>query len=228
MSKKDLRFIPLTEGFMDKKTNDILYGYLQTITYLDKNRERYVIQNDLDNQLHIIKDLMDLKTNKTVKAHLKHLIEVGLVVKGTTKDLKGNDIDCLYLPTKEHNIFKLIPLETLEYLIFTKNKFSIKIYVYLLNKYQWKNGENKTYEFSKKELLRAVGWKGTHQREYDIINNILLDLSNSGLISYFEGYKMTNGVKHPYLGLTYVGAEVRGLKELEKGTVEEEPKGFIF
>lgn len=219
--KQQLRYIPIEGKFMDKKVNDILYGYLQTISFINENKERFVINDDFENQIHIVRDLMDISTNKTVKNQLKNLIKLGLVVEGTTKDKKGNEIKCLYLPMIDGDLFKLIPLETLKFLISTKNKFGVKVYVYLLNKFQWKQKNNETYEFSKKELLKLVGWKGTNQMEWDIMNNILLDLKNNGLINYFESYKTVNGIKQPYLGLTYVGTEVRGMKEMMENKIDE-------
>lgn len=44
--------------------------------------------------------------------------------------------------------------EMLSYLVNTRNSNAIKIYIYLLNKFQWKE----KYVFTLKELLVAIGY----------------------------------------------------------------------
>lgn len=89
------------------------------------------------------------------------------------------------------NIYFLIPLKTLQYLNDNCKEHVIKIYVYLGQRYKWTLEKGKNYEFTLEELGNHIGIKvKNNSRGYEIINNALELLYNSGLInycSYFDG-----------------------------------------
>lgn len=66
----------------------------------------------------------------------------------------SEDSENFYFPYNEAGKYKLVNYEMLSYLVNTRNSNAIKIYIYLLNKFQWK--EN--YIFTLKELLVAIGY----------------------------------------------------------------------
>ena len=66
----------------------------------------------------------------------------------------SEDSENFYFPYNEAGKYKLVYYEMLSYLVNTRNSNAIKIYIYLLNKFQWK--EN--YVFTLKELLVAIGY----------------------------------------------------------------------
>ena len=68
--------------------------------------------------------------------------------------LLSEDSENFYFPYNEAGKYKLVNYEMLSYLVNTRNSNAIKIYIYLLNKFQWK--EN--YVFTLKELLVAIGY----------------------------------------------------------------------
>ena len=68
--------------------------------------------------------------------------------------LLSEDSENFYFPYNEAGKYKLVNYEMLSYLVNTRNSNAIKIYIYLLNKFQWK--EN--YVFTLKELLIAIGY----------------------------------------------------------------------
>ena len=89
------------------------------------------------------------------------------------------------------NIYFLIPLKTLKYLNDNCKEHVIKIYVYLGQRYKWALDKGIAYEFTLEELGNHIGIKvKNNSRGYEVINNALELLSNSGLIDYvsfFDG-----------------------------------------
>ena len=125
---------------------------------------------------------LKIKSPKTLRAHLKSLKDQGYVVEKENGDY--------YLPVKE-NIYLDIPLATLEYLQDNCREHIIKIYIYLVQKYKYKEDQNKrlkqqeNYIFTLNEIAEHIGiYIKNNQRAYDIINHALELLYNSKLIDY--------------------------------------------
>ena len=186
------RRIPTGEGVMDdKKFNDLIYAYLQTISHRVPNKqERYVWKNNF-RQSEVAKRLgMNLRTFKRKFANLK---QQGYVVDGG---------DVYNLPSVSKWCF-FIPLETLEYLVDTANEKVISTYAYLG---ELKNEVGDNAYFTKSRLLILLGYKtlkningktvevaSTNKKDWDKINNILQCLCNNGLLQYREVKEMYNG-----------------------------------
>lgn len=177
MSKQQRRF-SLEDNYMkNSKVNDYLYGTLQSISKYDiKSKVRYV-----ENKEYIAtKEKVSLMTvNKsgksvsvrTIENHLKTLINCGFVLK---------EGDRLILPYDEKDLYKLIPLDMLNYILDAHNNDVLKIYLYLLNKSSKIN-----YEFTKKELMASIGYStSNNQRDYERITNILYAIKDK--IIWFE------------------------------------------
>ena len=230
MKKEELRYFPLGGRMMkDKKVNDNIYGYLQSISYLNKDGERFIYKSDVSptkieryfkNCEGIEISLSTIKRNLTLFKSKK----VGLLVEGKTMDNYNKEVEVYFLPMIEDEPYKLIPLETLKYLVDTSNGNVIKTYVYLLNKYGWKSD----YEFTKRELIENIGFnpqstsKGKGKVNYEMMDNILLCLKNNGLIEYVEYYGTTdNGKPTPKHKLTFVGIVVKGKEKKSKGIPNE-------
>lgn len=173
--------IPTEGDFMKKKTNDILYGYLQYISYVDKNDKTFVYKNEV-NFAKIANALGENYNPRKISRDFKFLENIGLVELNNVTTIDDEIIEAYVLP-KIGDSYKLIPIETLKYLTHTANSNVIKIYVYLLYKYN--NGQRKGYRFSKKELLSVLKLKSsTHMNHYTMIDNILTCLLNSELIKF--------------------------------------------
>lgn len=187
-NKNNLRRIPLENKFMVKKINDILYGYLQTISYIDKNQVRFVYKSEI-NFSNLERRFNGEFKRLTLTRDFKYLLACGFITEGKVINLYNKEVDAYILPYDEKSIFKLIPLETLKFLVDTTNSNVIKIYTYLLNKFGYKGSE---YHFTDKELIiNCLGLKSTtNQRDYDLVNNILNCLSNNELIK-FTKYSVT-------------------------------------
>lgn len=187
---KDTRRIPTGEGVMeDKKFNDIVYAYLQSISYrINPEKPRFIYENQL-NYTRIAKELkMNLKTLKT---KIKYLFENGYIVKA-----KENDLVIYKLPDLNEYYF-IIPNKTLKYLIDVSNENVIMVYSYLgqlknsIDRKNEKLNQNKRAYFTKSDLLIRLGYKtktrvngeiieraSTNKRDWERINNILDLLEN--------------------------------------------------
>ena len=176
------RRMPTGEGVMeDKKFNDIVYAYLQSVSYKieDISEYRFLYKS----QLNYTRIARELKMNlKTCKSKIKYLFENGYIV-----EVKKDNLTIYELPNLGQYYF-LIPNETLKYLVDTCNENIIITYAYLG---QLKNALGEKAYFTKSRLLILLGYginakiKGkktiipsTNQRDWDRINNILDMLEN--------------------------------------------------
>ena len=178
----------------DKKFNDILYAYLQSISYRDPNKEdRYVWKNDCKRE-----DLAKaLKMNlSTLKRKFNHLVSNGYIVEKE---------DTFELPkVSQWNFF--IPVETLKFLIDTTNESIITVYAYLG---QLKNQMKDKAYYTESKLLILLGYKtklrtkdengnqmyraSTNSRDWERINNIIKALKLFGLLTTVEKKEIYNG-----------------------------------
>ena len=178
----------------DKKFNDILYDYLQSISYRDPNKEdRYVWKNDCKRE-----DLAKaLKMNlSTLKRKFNHLVSNGYIVEKE---------DIFELPkVSQWNFF--IPVEILKFLIDTTNEDIITVYAYLG---QLKNQMKDKAYYTESKLLILLGYKtklrtkdengnqmyraSTNSRDWERINNIIKALKLFGLLTTVEKKEIYNG-----------------------------------
>ena len=234
MNKEELRYFPLGGRMMkDKKVNDNIYGYLQSISYLNKDGERFIYKSDVSPTKieRYFKSCEGMEISlSTVKRNLTLFKskKVGLLVEGKTMDNYNREVDVYFLPMIEDEPYKLIPLETLKYLVDTSNGNVIKTYVYLLNKYGWK----KDYTFTKGELIEGIGYNPNSRNKdgryvsYEMMDNILLCLVNNGLLDYVEFYDTNNeGKPTPKHKITFVGTKVKGMRKAKTPQPQSE---FVF
>lgn len=170
----------------DKKINGELYAYLQQVSDYELSDESkkeyttYVLKKKLPTQAKMCETL-GIKSPKTYRTHLNYLIEQGYVI----------DQDDRYVLPLMEDFYLLIPLKTLQYLNDNCKEHVIKVYVYLGEKYRSSLAKGSNYEFTLEELGQHTGIKvKNNSRAYEILNNALDLLSNSGLIdyvSYFDG-----------------------------------------
>jgi hypothetical protein len=190
----------------DKKTHDTVWGIMQCRSYLNNDNKRFVYKENV-NATTITEELNTLRSDsiciKTVRNTLKLYQSLGFIEEGKTT-LADNKtlVDCYYL-NDDFIPFKLIPKDTLRFLLNTATDNVIKVYVYLLNKYEWKQAEGEQYKFTLKELAEAIGYKES-QNSRNMIKDILKSLKNNGLIDFKETYQKTENTLFPIMILTSV------------------------
>lgn len=215
------RRLSLEETFMDYKIDDILFGAMYYLaTYHPEKRVFYLTKKNYVKNKTMIKELCGT-TAQTVDNHLKNLIQAKLITEDT---IKSGGIDCpAYTFTYEYKEkYQLVENEMLWYVVDTRSKQAVKIYTYLLNKYNWKKNENDYYIFTIKELLGALGYStnSNNQTANNIITNILESFSREGVIRYetFHEPIITNEgkvVPAPKKRLLFVASSKKELPAVE-------------
>ena len=160
--------------FLNNKRIDAeIYTYFQCCSYPKKNKT-IAYKKDLGTQNEICEILRDYGAQMslaTYKRHLNYLIEQGYIIE---------EKDYYVLPNKEQ-VYLLLPLETLKFIQDTLKTPVIKTYIYLGQRWKYKQG----YLFTKKELAEHTGIKLSNNSEpYAKINNYLDVLKNNGLIDF--------------------------------------------
>lgn len=215
------KVIPLNKKFMQKSVNDWIYGYFQSKSYVDKNGVTFCYMDNII-QTEMIK-LMPVNENgkkpgkMKVSNDIKKLINLGFIEKGKVIDLNGKSIEAYVLPFDNKQLYKIISLDTLKYLLNVSNQNVIKIYGYLLNKFQWKLKTNEYYYFTYKELIQeCLGMKSTtNARDYIIIKHILDCLIKFKLINIEVANKTINGQLTKVFKLISVSQRIEMAQRIE-------------
>lgn len=171
------RRMPIEEEWFDKKTNDILYGWMQAAATYDKeieekDKQLYYPKAQFTKDLKTIKTLLRIKDKRSVMSKVKALIDSGYV---------GEDTNNYYFPYNPNNPYILVDKELLFNIVTTTNEFGLKIYTYLLNK----QGYKQRYHFTINELKQVFGYSATTKGNIEtIIAGNLDSLLCNDIIAY--------------------------------------------
>ena len=214
-NEEQKRRIPLDKKFMTKKINDVLYGYLQVNSTLNTETNMRYIKKDDVNFTEIEEDLKHTFKRRTLVNHLSNLINYGFIGESEMTDTYGEPMKVYTFPYNTDSIYKLIPIETLRYLVDTANPSVVSIYVYLLNKWEWKGSK---YTFTEAELIKnCLGVTSTsNSRDYIRVNNVLTCLVNNGLIEYKNDYSKKGGTVMARKKLLKVSTIYKGKRDDKK------------
>ena len=185
------RYFSLEEDFMNYKVDDLLYGYMfYHATPIEESEDKvkfYLRIKKYNTMRKNLKKLLDVDI-KTLKRHLDLLMNNGLIWK---EMMKINDKDEEVFIFKSDDFigkYQKVNYTMLEYLIRTSSKQKIKMYIYLLDKYQWKKRENEPpYLFTKRELLGMLGYSqdvSSTSMSYGIVSDNLDSLYREGAIVF--------------------------------------------
>lgn len=168
-----------TTFLSDKKIDGELYGYLQSISMPFEAGDRIETRVYFDKMpsQKIICEKINIKSAKTLRSRLEYLIEKGYLIKTSS----------YYILDNKEDIFLMIPLSTLQFLMDVVKDHIIKIYIYLGQKYKYASYMGVQYIFTLQELADHIGLKTNgNGRTYEVIRNALSALSDFGLIKYVE------------------------------------------
>ena len=171
-------------------------SYLTTDIY--NNKVRYCHKQDLTQKALYNKYVRNCSSNKissvcfnTFRKYWNMLFTKGLIENRQITTHKGEKINAYVLP-QEFKIYKLVPKDTMKFLVNTTNGNVIKIYAYLLNKRDYK--EN--YTFTLKELVaNALGYNPDTNGIESKANDCLKLLNMIGLIKYENIFEKNNNNK---------------------------------
>lgn len=201
--KKYQRRFSLENDFMNYSTDDLLYGVLYYLsTFHPKEKTLYLTKKNLTKNKKIICDICDI-TVQTMNRHINKLIENNLlkeenIVIGEDK----TEYLCYTFPYNYKGKYQLIENEMLWYIVSTRNKQAVRVYIYLLNKYKWKKEINENYIFTNKDIMKAIGYSTNSNNALanKMITNVLESFSREGVIKFETFYEETitdNGVSVP-------------------------------
>lgn len=231
MSKTEhTRRFSLEEDFMNFNTDDLLYGFLRSLStaepLYEKGKpngkyEEYLTKKDYLKNKKAIAAICGCST-RTIERHLERLFEMGLLDEGIkevnidNKDGTENhyEYECFWFPYDESGKYKLLDKEMVGYLVSTRNPQCIRVYLYLLNKYEWKAN----YSFTLLELQKALGYSENTKGLSTMFGNIVDSLAREGIIKYenvYEYVEENNEIhKVPRKVLKFVAKRVSELRPL--------------
>lgn len=230
MSKEThTRRFSLEEDFMNFNTDDLLYGFLRSLSTaeplyekgkLNGKYEEYLTKKDYLKNKRAIAAICGCST-RTVERHLERLFEMGLLEEGIkevnilNKDGTESHYDypCFWFPYDEKGRYKILEKDMISYLVATRNAQCIRVYLYLLNKYEWKPD----YSFTLLELQKALGYSENTKGLSTMFGNIVDSLAREGIIRYENTYEyIQEGEelhKVPRKVLKFVANSVKQLRE---------------
>lgn len=214
--EKTRRF-SLENDFMNYSIDDLLFGIMcHLATYHPKEERIYLTKQNLSKNRKVIYNCCNLNS-RTLKSHIDKLIEKGLV-KEEDVDCGNAVYPCYTFPYDYDTNYQIVDWELLWYLISTRNKGCIQVYIYLINKYLWKEKSEEKYVFTNKELQVALGYSPNTELADSFISNILESMAREGIIKFEEFYAeqtLDNGeiVPKPQKKLLFVAKRKSDLKQ---------------
>lgn len=158
--------------------------------------------------------------SRVLKKHLNKIIERKLVQEEQMW-VNGEKIPVYTFPMaeKSETRYQLVNKEMLDYLVDTRNRQGIRIYIYLLNGYLWRKKEEDYFLFSNRDILKALGYSISSILASNSITNILESFKREGIINYENIYitQIDNDGKEfpsPRMKLTYIAQNKKELRKV--------------
>lgn len=219
MNKPIQRRFSLEEDFMNFKTNDLLYGFMRSLSTArpveDNKWQEYLPKKEFLKNKKMIANICGVST-RTIERNIERLFESGLLDEGVEvveQNGKEYEYSCYWFPYDTNGKYKLLEKDMVRYLVDTRNGQTIRVYLYLLNKYEWK----KDYCFTLVEIQKALGYSAS--TDSTSISNIVKSLAREGIIEYEEDYeyieKNCEIHKIPIKRLKFVASSVKQLKSFD-------------
>lgn len=167
----------------DPKVDGELYALLLSLSKGEKDKkedkgETRTYKSDIPSQTEIAKIISPspdkILTRQTISAHFKYLLSKGYLIEKK---------DYYILPKVEKMYFK-IPLDTLEFLLYSVKEGVIKTYIYLGQRNNYKPNQ---YVFTIKEICEHLGLN--YKNNYKAVSAWITVLQNLGLIDIVSFYQ---------------------------------------
>lgn len=194
------RRFSLEDDFMQFKTNDLLYAFMRYLStarpLYEKGKptgqyKEYLPVKEFVKNKKLIAGICGCST-RTIERHINQLFEAKLLdevvyvdqSEGKNGEVREHEYSCYLFPYDENGTYKIVDRDFIKYLVDTRNAHCIRIYLYLLNKYEWKSD----YSFSLVELQKAIGYSENTKAATDTVKNIIESMAREGIIRYEEEY----------------------------------------
>ena len=181
------RRLSLEDNFMNYGIDDLLFGSMYYLaTFHPEVRKLYLTKKNYAKNRKNFYNLEDGGNAKTLKRHLDKLIEKGLVAEEDIK-VNGESYPSYVFPYNYKEKYQLVEAEMLWYIISTRNRQAVKIYIQLLNWYLWKEKTDEQFVFTNKDIMKVLGYSTDNKVASSMVSNVLESLSREGVIKY-ENY----------------------------------------
>lgn len=182
------RAFSLGTDFMEYVVDDLLLAYMIYAASWNPNKQAHYLSHSKWIQIRPTFVKGTGISAKTVGRHIDELIRRKLV--------QYDEQNKMYIFPQKFSRYVNIDGQLLRYLIIIGNQDVIKIYIYLLNKYQWFTGkamDGEYYDFTLTDLKKALSYseKG-NKRVEDRLRVILFHLAKEGFIQCKKTYKINN------------------------------------
>ena len=194
------RRLSLEDNFMNYGIDDLLFGSMYYLaTFHPEVGKLYLTKKNYAKNRKNFYNLEDGGNAKTLKRHLDKLIEKGLVAEEDIK-VNGENYPSYVFPYKYNEKYQLVETEMLWYIISTRNRQAVKIYIQLLNWYLWKEKTDEQFVFTNKDIMKVLGYSTDNKVASSMVSNVLESLSREGVIkyeNYFEEHVNDGGKSIP-------------------------------
>lgn len=181
---KHYRNISLEEDFMNYSVDDLLYAFMSYHATFDPQAQQYYLsERNWTKYRPLLKSVL---TTRNARNHLNSLISKGIII---------HDYEHMryIFPHSGFKKYQQVNNAMLYYLIITSNMNVIKIYIYLLNKWLWKQKTHEPYYFTLKELRETLGYSGSDNAGVDsALHTILFSIAKQGIIDATPTYLTIN------------------------------------
>lgn len=218
------RRISLDDNFMNYKSgSDILYGFmLNRATYNKDEDILYLTKSKFNRIRSSLKMLFNNEGRTFIIDNINKLKKAGFIEEGMVRTAQNPATPSYIFPNQAYKRYKIISNDLLLYLVCTRNSLAVRIYTYLLDKYEWKKREGEYYDFTIKELKKAFGYSASTKTCGELIKLNLLSLKREGIIDYEDEYIYDeNNTPLPTKVLTFVAASCNELRGPGVGEVVE-------
>lgn len=224
IANDDKHFHPLSleQDFMKYDIDDLLYGFMVYHTTYDPTAKEYYLTERKWTQIRPLFCRGTAMTAQTCRRHLDKLISKSNVIHDEERRR-------YIFPHNNYYRYQNINNAMIYYLVITSNPNVIKLYIYLLNKWLWKQNIHEDYDFTLKELREALGYSGTDNKGVDsAFRTILFSLAKQGIIDALPTWTQINPntPPSPVYRLSFVAQHPKEFKTIttERAMALAEPR----
>lgn len=207
------RKFSLEDDFMNISIDDLIFGYIQHIaTYAPEKKILYVTKEDVSKAKTDMALIAGVKTTRTISNKINKMVEKGLLEERIFQD-KGVYV----IPQETKGKYEILQDDMVWYIVCTRQLNALKIYLYLFNKYKWKQSQGEMYSFTNSELLTAIGYATStaQNRNTEYTEMLLQSFKREGVIDYVEYTDKENSVHvTTRKRLLFVAKSIEELKEV--------------
>lgn len=179
------RRMSLEDDFMDFHTDDLLYTFLRCISTVKPEKDgkmtEYLPLTKYKKNKKFLTTILEC-TRPTLENKINKLKAIGLIEEGViTATVHGQTYSYpSFIFPQTGKFFKIVERDLLRRLVDTRNTHTIRVFLFLLDKYEWKPD----YIFTLKEIKVALGFSENTKEADTTMKNILVSLQDEGYIKW--------------------------------------------